>query len=128
MEVALAVKAERIEVMKVRLPDGLVVCSHNIEEVNVQKLIRHWTERHSDEYEIRPFHVDKIYASQTKYDGMGNLVHAEGDVIDVSIWQEDGHGRKVPRIVPELVDVPEQQYRAMKPYEHDPTWRHWPSP
>lgn len=134
-----------MELLKIRLPDGVELYTHDQSQSHIEKIIRHWVDQHSDVYElptmvkgqVNEYKRDKATGHWCYEDERGQEVmspHAPGSyqvrgwrpikesvsrVIDVP----DTNGKQLPKCAFELVDMTETEYRSMKPYGPHPTCR-----
>lgn len=134
-----------MELMKIVLPDGLALVTHDSSQEHIDRVIRHWVDQHSDVYELPTIRkgqvAERARDSQTGEwlyeDPSGQVVKSrDGDahirpgsnlrpikehkerVIDVGVTT-----KRLPPCRFDLVDMPEPQYRGLKPYEPHPTCR-----
>lgn len=131
-----------MEVLKITLPDGESVFTHDLDDAHTQRIIRHWVDRHSDEYELPGIHkAQQMERARDKETGewlfenvaTGQIVKSkDGDAhvrpgstlrpiresVERVAYVEEGTGKKRPTCDFELVEMPEEQYRAMTTYRY----------
>jgi hypothetical protein len=131
--------------MRITLPDGTQLCTHEIGDEHWQKIVRHWVDRHSDEYELPglitvPMSEEMVLTSAgkriSKREWQEHVRNCTALGKDPGTAEPDGKrrwnqvvgeqqstGKKRPACRFELEDMPEEQYREMRPYEPHPTCR-----
>lgn len=130
----------------IRLPDGQQLYTDDLSDEHTQKVIRHWVDRHSDEYELPEMRRAQVserardpetgeWLFENEYgqvvksrDGDAHvrpgsnlrpIKESQSRIVDIG----ESTGKKLPQCGFELVDMPEAQYREMRPYQYHPTCR-----
>lgn len=130
-----------MEVLKLTFPDGESIVTHDLDDAHLQKIIRHWVDRHSDEYELPAMQKgqvnermrDKETGEWLYTDGYGNEVRSRDADAHVRPGSQltpmkhhvervlgigESTGKKPPNVKPQLIEMPEEQYRALTTYRY----------